>query len=316
LPLLSMHALAAVFLVTFAARAGVPVPAAPLLVVAGAMGQSAQLPLMAVAAASVLANLAGDTVWFAAGKFWGHRVLRVVCRVSLSPDSCVRQSEDLVLRWGGSSLVAAKFLPGVSVVAAPMAGALGMRWPRFIGYGLLSGAVYTLVYLGLGMVFEARVERALDLLADAGVLGAVVLLALLAAFVGYRSHRRREFRRSADIPRIGVADLRAMMEGGHAPVIIDVRARASLQVDPRQIPGAINVEFARVEAFARELPRGREVVLYCNCPNEASAARAAMLLAQGGARRARPLAGGLDAWFAPRAPAPQVVRVPTLPTTR
>jgi rhodanese-related sulfurtransferase len=159
------------------------------------------------------------------------------------------------------------------------------------------------VYLGLGVVFEARVERVLELLAGGGIVGIAVLLALLAAFIGYRWYRRREFRRSADVPRISVDELRALLQNGRAPVIIDVRASASVQMDPRQIPGALTVELARVEMLARQLPSGQEIVLYCNCPNEASAARAAVLIAQGGARYARPLAGGLDAWFAKEEPA-------------
>jgi membrane protein DedA with SNARE-associated domain/rhodanese-related sulfurtransferase len=303
LAFLSAHALTAIFLVTFAARVGAPVPAAPLLVAAGALGHSAQVPLGSLAAASILANLAGDAVWFVAGKHWGHRVLRVVCRVSLSPDSCVQQSENLILRWGGPSLIAAKFVPGVSIVAAPMAGALGMSWPRFIGYALLAGAAWTLVFLGAGVVFDTSVERVLDVLAGGGVLGGAVLASVLVAFGGYRWHRRRAFRRAVNVPRIRVGELRALMDSERAPVIVDVRPPASVQVDPRRIPGAVNVELSRIEAFARELPREREVVVYCNCPNEASAARAAVLLAQGGGRRARPLDGGLDAWFAAN-PAP------------
>lgn len=301
LAFLSAHGLAAIFFVTLAARVGVPVPAAPLLVLAGALGEAAHLPLLSVALVAIVANLLGDAVWFAAGRVWGHRVLRVVCRVSLSPDSCVRQSEDLILRWGGISLVAAKFVPGVSVVAAPMAGALAMPWLRFIAYGVLAAGAWTLLFLGAGVVFDRDVERVLALLAGGGMVAGGALALLLAAFVGYRWYRRRAFRRAVDIPRIAVAELRALMEGPRSPVIIDVRPPSSVLVDPRQIPGALNVEFARIEAYARELPRDREVVLYCNCPDEASAAQGALLLAAAGVRRARPLAGGLDAWFAEEA---------------
>ena len=298
LAFLSAHGLAAIFVVTLAARVGVPVPAAPLLVIAGALGEAAHLRLVSVAAVAIVANLLGDAVWFAAGRLWGHRVLRIVCRVSLSPDSCVRQSEDLILSWGGISLVAAKFVPGVSVVAAPMAGALAMPWLRFIAYGVLAGSAWTLVFLGAGALFGADVERLLALLAGGGMLGGALLAVLLVAFVGYRWHRRRAFRRAVDVPRIAVAELRALMDSARPPAIIDVRAPSSVQVDPRQIPGAVTVEFARIEAYARELPLDREVVLYCNCPHEDSAAQAALLLAAAGVQRARPLAGGLDAWFA------------------
>jgi len=295
---LTTHGLWAIFFITLAARIGAPVPAAPLLILAGALGESAQLPLWAVAGVSVLANLGGDAVWFVAGRRWGYRVLRFICRVSLSPDSCVGQSETLILRWGGPALVAAKFVPGVSVVAAPMAGALEMSWTRFIVYVMLGGAAWTLLFLGLGVVFSASIEKVLEALAASGGLALLLLGVALGIFVAWRWWRRRAFRRTVDMPRIGAEEVRALLRSGPDPLILDVRSAASIQLDPRQIPGAVAVPLAGIEAFARGLPPDREVVLYCNCPNEASAAKAAMLLVQGGVRRARPLEGGLDAWFA------------------
>jgi len=296
--ILTRHGLAVVFGVTLAARIGAPVPAAPLLVVAGALARMDQLSAWACVAVSLAANLAGDAVWFWSGRHWGHRVLRLLCRISMSPDSCVRQSESLILKWGGHSLVAAKFVPGVSVVAAPMAGALAMPWPRFIVFGLFAGAVWTLAYLGLGMLFASQVEQVLAILAEGGVVAAAAVALAVAALLARRWWRRRRFQREVAIPRISVQELRTLMDSGRAPVVIDVRASGSTQADPRRIPGARAVELNAIGALAAELPRDREVVLYCNCPNEASAARAAVLLAGKGVQRARPLAGGLDAWWA------------------
>lgn len=303
LSLLTAHGLSAVFVVTLAARIGVPVPAAPLVVLAGALGQAGDLSLGAAAAVSILANVAGDAVWFGAGRSGGYRVLRLLCRISLSPDSCVAQSESLIERWGGLSLVAAKFVPGVSVVAAPMAGALGMPWLRFIGYGVLAAAAWTLVFLGAGMLFSDNIQRVLDVLEQGGLLAGVLLAGFVAAFVAYRWWRRRAVRRALAVPRIGVTELRELMHGGFEPVVIDVRPPGSLEVDPRRIPGAMLVELAGLPQLAAGLPRDREVVLYCKCPNEASAAHGALVLAANGITRARPLAGGLDAWFDERAPA-------------
>ncbi|NML47654.1 sulfurtransferase [Ramlibacter sp. G-1-2-2] len=296
--LLTRHGLAVVFGVTLAARIGAPVPAAPLLVVAGALARMDQLSAWACIAVSLAANLAGDAVWFWSGRRWGHRVLRVLCRISMSPDSCVSQSESLILKWGGHSLVAAKFVPGVSVVAAPMAGALAMPWSRFLLFGLFAGAVWTLAFLGLGMLFSAQVGQVLALLAEGGVIAGAAVVLVVVALLARRWWRRRRFRREVAIPRITVQELRSLMQDGRAPVVIDVRARGSTQADPRRIPGARAVELNAIEALAPELPQDREIVLYCNCPNEASAARAAVLLAGKGVQRARPLAGGLEAWWA------------------
>ena len=122
LALVIAHGTLLVFAATLAARIGAPVPAAPVLVLAGGLAAMGQLSWFAALAAAIVANIIGDGLWFWAGRHYGSRVLRLLCRISLSPDSCVRQSEAFILRWGGSSLIAAKFIPGISVVAPPMAG--------------------------------------------------------------------------------------------------------------------------------------------------------------------------------------------------
>ncbi|PNG53937.1 DedA family protein [Variovorax sp. B4] len=140
--LLSAQGAAVVFLATLATRLGAPVPAAPFLVVAGGLAVDGQLSFIAVMLASVLGNILGDGAWFLAGRRWGYRVMRFLCRVSLSADTCVRRSESILGRWGGLSLIAAKFVPGVSVVAPPMAGALGMSNARFLAYETLAAAIW------------------------------------------------------------------------------------------------------------------------------------------------------------------------------
>ena len=306
-----------VFVVTFAARLGVPVPAAPLLVIAGALAvgssnaaagavssvaSSAALSTLALA---IVANILGDAAWFWAGRRHGYKVLRLLCRISISPDSCVRQSETFITRWGGASLIAAKFLPGVSVVAPPMAGALGMSALAFLGWETLAAAIWAGVLMVVGMLFSAQIQQVLTVLATLGVVAleglAVVVLAYLL-YLGWRTWRRRVFLRAVTMARIDVADLRALLDGGHAPVIIDVRSDGGRAVDARRIPGAMAVALGDVEARVAELRAlagaDREIVLYCNCPNEASAALAARALAKAGFTRVRPLAGGLDAWVA------------------
>lgn len=295
--LLVDHGLVLVFGATLAARLGAPVPAAPLLVAAGglALGEGAALPgLLAVA---IVANVLGDGAWYLAGRRWGHRVLGLLCRISLSPDSCVRQSETLVLRWGGSALVAAKFVPGVSVVAAPMAGAVGMSGWRFVGYDAFAGAVWSAAFLGLGAAFHGEIAWLLDALARAGAWAGAALGLALLAFVAARWWRRRRFRRAAAMPRIGAAELAGLLDAG-AALLLDVRSAAAAGLDARHLPGARRVELAELATRAAGLPADREIVLYCNCPNEASAALGAQALRAAGLPRARPLAGGLDGWAA------------------
>ena len=292
------HGTALVFAATLAARIGAPVPAAPFLVIAGGLAAAGHLSWVAALAAAIIANILGDGLWFWAGRRHGYRVLRLLCRISISPDSCVRQSEAFILRWGGSSLIAAKFIPGVSVVAPPMAGALGMSLTAFLGFETLAAAIWASLFLGLGWIFADQIQRVMDLLSTLGVVAVVALLVVAAAYLAVRLWRRRQFLAGMAMPRIGVAELRALLDGDNVPTIIDVRSGAARTLDERRIPGAIGVELRDIGRLAKELPRDRELVLYCNCPNEASAASAAGQLAAAGFTRVRPLAGGLEAWVA------------------
>jgi membrane protein DedA with SNARE-associated domain/rhodanese-related sulfurtransferase len=292
------HGILLVFLATLAARIGAPMPAAPVLVIAGGLAAAGQMSWLAALVAAIVASNLGDGLWFWAGRHHGYRVLRLLCRISISPDSCVRQSEAFILRWGGRSLIAAKFVPGVSVVAPPMAGAMGMSLLAFLGFATLSAALWAGLFLGIGWVFANQIQQALDMLSALGAVAAGLLLLIAAAYLGLRWRRRRLFLQGVAMPRVQVDELRALFDAGTTPTIIDVRSGAARQIDERRIPGAIVAVLADIELVTRELPRHDELVLYCNCPNEASAATAARRLAAAGFTRVRPLAGGLDAWMA------------------
>ncbi|MEO8124707.1 MAG: DedA family protein/thiosulfate sulfurtransferase GlpE [Burkholderiales bacterium] len=316
LSLVIEHGIWLVFAATLAAQIGVPVPAAPFLVVAGALAAAGQISLPAVLGAAIVANLIGDGLWFWAGRRWGYRVLALLCRVSISPDSCVRQSEAFILRWGGSSLVAAKFVPGVSTVAPPMAGALGMRLGTFLSFATLAALIWSGLLIGVGWAFAGQIQQALDTLATLGVVAVEVIAALAALYLALRWWRRRLFLRGIAMPRIAVAELLALMAADPAPIIIDVRSDVERALDARRIPGAIAVDLRDIKRVSKQWPHDRELVLYCSCPNEASSGSAARLLLSAGFERVRPLHGGLDAWIAagqpiePCAPAEQTGPAP------
>lgn len=236
-----------VFAATLAARIGVPVPAAPFLVVAGGLAAMGQLSWVAVLLAAIVAGNLGDGLWFWAGRRHGYKELKLQCRISLSPDSCVRESEAIILRWGGLSLIAAKFVPGVSVVAPPMAGALGMSLLASLGFDTLAGAIWAGLFLAI-----------------------VVLVAVAAVYLVLRYWRRRLFRLGLALPRVDVAELRSLIDAGEPLLIVDVRSRAARQLDGRRLPGAVAVELRDIERWAEQQPRDGELVLYWNGPNEAS----------------------------------------------
>ncbi|CAN5657339.1 DedA family protein/thiosulfate sulfurtransferase GlpE [soil metagenome] len=310
LELLARQGPAVVFFATLAARIGAPVPAVPFLIVAGGLSVGGQVSFLAVVLAAVLGNILGDGVWFLAGRRWGYRVMRLLCRISLSADTCVKRSESILGRWGGLSLIAAKFVPGVSVVAPPMAGALGMSNLRFLAYETAAALIWTLGFLLIGRVFHSAINDVIAVLSNIGLGAMVVFAVLLIAFLGWRYRQRRLALRSDDIEHMGVDALRAAIGGAGAPTVIDVRPASSVAIDDRKIPGAINIDFRKLPGALGPLADGRTLVLFCDCPDDESSIAAARVLMAAGLPRVRVRAGGLGAWAlaeqAPAAPASTV----------
>lgn len=296
--LIAQYGMLLVFLNVLLAQAGVPVPAVPTLVVAGALAAAGRLPLAGIVAATLLGCLLGDLVWYLAGRRYGAGVMRTLCRISLSPDSCVKQSELRFQRWGGHVLLVAKFVPGLSMLAPPLVGAMGLPLRRFLLLDGLGALLWAGVAIALGYAFADGIDRVLAAVADAGTLTLEVALVLLAGYVLARWWRRERLLRSLRMARIEVGDLAGAIAAGRAPVVIDVRSAVARQLDDRIIPGALLTDVEGIAQAVVAIPTDRELVVYCNCPNEVSAARAAQALMRRGYRHVRPLLGGLDAWDA------------------
>jgi membrane protein DedA with SNARE-associated domain/rhodanese-related sulfurtransferase len=277
---------------------GFPVPAVPTLMVAGAMSSGGQLPMGEVFLFSVLACLVADCGWYLVGQIYGIRVLKTLCRISLEPDSCVSEPQTRFERWGVNALVIAKFVPGLAIIAPPMAGAMRIGWTKFVILSSAGGILWVSVGLGLGMLFHSQIESLLAHLDRVGSIAGVSIVLLLAAYIAYKWWERMRFYRTLRMARISVAELYDLIQAGAAPVIVDVRSPTGRALEPRWIPGALHVPLHAVSEHIRELPRDRDIILYCTCPNEASAARVAQILVHNGFKKVRPLHGGLDAWIA------------------
>jgi membrane protein DedA with SNARE-associated domain/rhodanese-related sulfurtransferase len=275
---------------------GVPLPMMPTALAVGARASGAIDPLLPIAAI-VAATLIGNSVWFAAGRRYGTGVLKLLCRLSLSADTCVARTENAFGRWGLSSLVVGRFLPGVSLVAPPLAGALGMKWSKFLILTGAGAALYGLVVVGAGMLLGEQIESALGELQAMGWQALAGIVAALALYIAARWGWRRRVARALGVSRISVDEVQSLIAAGEAPLLVDVRGATTQRVDPRQIPGSIAVTLDALLDRLEQLPRDRPIVLYCACPNEASAAKAARLLLAHGYTRVRPLRGGLDAWI-------------------
>jgi len=274
---------------------GVPLPVMPTAFVLGARGMRGAGDFLLLIAAILAGMLIGNSVWFAAGRRYGAGVLKFLCRFSITADTCVSRAEGMFGRWGWSSLVVGRFVPGVSLVAPPLAGALGMTWGKFLALTAAGAALYGLVVLGAGMLLRDQTDWALRELHRLGwrTVGAVAVA--VAMYIAWRWWRRR-VARAPDVSRISVEELQALIEAGERPLVVDVRGKTTQQIDPRRIPDAIGISLEAIEASLDELPRDRKIVVYCGCPNEASAARASRLLLDRGYAWVRPLIGGLEAW--------------------
>ncbi|HVN46287.1 MAG TPA: DedA family protein/thiosulfate sulfurtransferase GlpE [Steroidobacteraceae bacterium] len=290
--------LSLIFLNVLLEQLGLPVPAIPTLVVAGAVAANGQLPLAAVFALAVAASFIGDVSWYLAGRAYGMRVMKLLCRISLTPDTCVSQTQASFERWGSGALLVAKFVPGLSMIAPPLAGATRMRLARFAIFSVLGGGLWVGAAVITGVLLRTQIARLLPRLSGIGGTVAGLLLLLLGGYIAFKWWERRRFYAALDMARIDVDELYRRMQGDAVPVIMDVRSASAHGLDPRRIPGALQVPVQEVERHVRALPRDREIILYCSCPNEASAAQAAKLLLSHGFRLVRPLRGGLEAWIA------------------
>lgn len=294
--LIAQYGLALVFANVLAERVGLPLPAMPALILAGALAAVGKLSALAVFGAAVVACIIGDTLWYAAGLYYGRRVISLLCRISVSPDSCVRQTEDRFSRWGRLTLVVAKFVPGLSTVVRPLAGTVHFGWLPFEVFNGLGAMLWVGVSVGAGIVFHDEINLLLLWLRDFGIVAFAVLLGLVLVFIAVKWWQRRRFNRMLRIARIDAEELRRLMDGEPQPIIVDLRSQIGRDQDARHIPGARVVSLDQVVKRIEQFPLDRDVVFYCTCPNEASAAYAARQLMKVGYTRVRPLLGGLDAW--------------------
>ena len=296
--LIAQYGLLLVFFNVLVEQAGVPVPAIPTMVVAGALSANGKLPLAGVLLVVVLACLFSDLVWYWAGRRFGAGVMRTICRISLSPDSCVKQSELRFQRWRGRILLIAKFVPGLATVAPPLVGAMGLRAGTFVLLDGLGSLLWAGVAVGLGYAFAAQVDDLLADLASAGTVALELLLVLLALYIAAKWWQRRRLLVALRMARITVDELSESIAEGQNPIVVDVRSQAARLLDTRIIPGALLADLDGVDQVLQDISPERELVIYCSCPNEVSAAKAAKLLMAIGYRNVRPLLGGLDAWDA------------------
>ena len=295
------YAYAILFLWVLVEQLGVPVPSIPVLLTAGTLSAThrvnAPLSILAVLAACVLA----DSTWYYLGRRYGNSVLKLLCRLSFEAATCVSKTEGYFTKRGAATLLFAKFVPGLSTVAAPIAGQTGMPYGRFLAYDMGGSLIWALTYLLAGRFFGDLAKRSSMFFSMLGHFAVVIFVLMVLGLMAHKVWKQRKFLSSVRELRLEPAELLKMIEtadrqGNIPPFIVDLRHPLDYLPDPRVLPHTVRVSPSDLTAHQSLLPRDRDVILYCTCPSEETSAKVALQLHKFGINRVRPLRGGFEGW--------------------
>jgi membrane protein DedA with SNARE-associated domain/rhodanese-related sulfurtransferase len=293
--LIVQYGAALVFAWVLLEQLGLPIPAFPVLLMAGSMSALGSQSLLEPALCAIAACLIADTLWFLAGRRHGGRVLRLMCKLSLTPDSCVAESKSTFDRWGARCLVVSKFIPGFASVVTVMAGATGVSHRSFFFYNLAGTALWVGLGLALGYLFAPAVEEILLALERAGRWGLLLVVVFVTSYIGRKAWIRHQQRPSPDIRSLSASELHGARAIGEPIVLIDVQPRGLWERE--RIPGSIRMDSPQWETFVQRAGTdSARVVVYCDCPDELSARKVVRELIRTGHSRVELLSGGLSGW--------------------
>jgi membrane protein DedA with SNARE-associated domain len=247
----------------FVEQIGLPIPSIPLLLAAGALAGTGRMNIFAALFISMFAAICADSIWYQLGRIKGIRILQLLCKISLEPDSCVRRTEGVFSRQGARSLIFAKFLPGLGTVAPPLAGVFHMRPARFLMLDAMGTLLWAGSFLGVGFAFSGQIERIAEWIATLGGGMGATLVTFFALYIAYKFIARQRFLRQLRIARITVDELKEKIDGGEQIVIVDLRHSMDFEADPQTIPGAFRMDAGELQEKNDRLPRDRDVILYC-----------------------------------------------------
>ena len=275
---------------------GVPLPATPVLLAAGALSAEHELNFVLALLAGLAASLTADSAWFLIGRRYGHRVLRILCKLSLEPTVCVRRTQNSFGRRRAITIMIAKFVPGLATLAPPVAGQNGMAFGSFLLFDAIGATAWLGALLAAGRFFGDLLQRNSSLLDWAGRFSGALLVLGILGFLVARIVRRRRILRKLIEARLEPEELKRQLDAGEPVYIVDLRHPLEVLPDPFTLPGARHFSPDTLAERHHEIPRDRDIVLFCTCPSEATAAKTAMTLHKLGIERVRPLRGGYDEW--------------------
>ncbi|NTV72166.1 MAG: hypothetical protein HGA71_18750 [Azonexaceae bacterium] len=285
-----------VFVNVLLQQIGLPVPAVPTLLLAGSLIVGSE-QFASVLAAAIVASVLADWVWYLAGRAFGYRVLSGLCKLSINPGTCVSQTEARFVRWGLGSLVFAKFIPGFSTVAPPIAGSLRMRLPGFLLAAATGAALWAGLALGAGWLLRKEVSVAIAALDRNTGSALLLVVGVLAIWLAWKLWQKYRFRQLSAVPHITPVELMAALAGEQPPLVLDLRGQ-SMIAETGPIAGATVAEHDLLLDAVGEWPKDRPIVTLCACPEDAGAIQAARRLLDAGYLSVRPLKGGYEAWLA------------------
>ncbi len=275
---------------------GIPLPATPVLLAAGALSAEHQLSFSLALASALAATLLADSAWFLIGRRYGHHVLRILCKLSLEPTMCVRRTQDSFGRRRALTLMFAKFVPALATLAPPVAGQNGMEYGSFLLFDGIGATLWVGALLAGGRFFGDMLMRDPSMLNWVGRFSGALLILGILGFLAGRIYRREMSLKKLAAARLDPEELKKQLDAGEPVYIVDLRHPLELLPEPFTLPGAQHFSPESLALRHHEIPRDRDIVLYCTCPSEATAAKTAMALHKLGINRVRPLRGGYDEW--------------------
>ncbi len=261
--LVLLHGYTFLFCYVLAVQAGTPLPSDPVLLIMGASVGDGHYSFLLALLLTISAALLGDLFWFELGRRRGRSVLKLLCKFALEPDTCVRKTEVGYMKRGAWTLLFTKFVPGTSLISNPIAGAIGMSRSRFLLADAAGSALWATAYLLCGALFHHQIDRVIVLFGLFGRRAGSVLVLLLCIFLAWRYSQRVRFRRQLRIDRMSPQDVHSALSSEPPPVIVDLRSPAEIERTGQKIMSARVLRPAELRAHFEEIPRDREVILYC-----------------------------------------------------
>jgi membrane protein DedA with SNARE-associated domain len=262
---LAHHGYVLVFAVVLAEAIGLPAPASLALMAGGAAAASGTLNSATVLIVALVAMLLGDIILFILGGYAGWGLLGVLCQVSANPENCILRSAESFYKRGKTTLLFAKFIPGINSMAPPLAGSMKMRPLQFLQLDGLGAALYVSAYFAVGFLFHnvlAAITRGLN---AATHIMTQLLIAAVIAYVIYKIWLFRQHKVYRVLPRVQVEELARKLASQEKDRIqlVDVRSHGYYDAGTMRIEGSLRLEPNHLSEEVKVLPKDKDIYLYC-----------------------------------------------------